>query len=176
MSKRLGGRLVGLTIAAFAATTIAAGQAGAASSDSGALQMYESTVSAEQFAELQADGFDVVDPEPTLDGIAVDLVLTRSERAAVESRGIAVELFRNADGQTARQLAREQAAGGYTVWRDYDGADGLREYLYDFVADHRRIAKLVVIGTTLLGREIIAVRFTGSSRGHHRGDKRRRGG
>ena len=65
MSKRLGGRLVGFTAAAFAAFTITTGQAGAASSDSGALQMYEATVTGEQFAELQASGFDVVDPEPT---------------------------------------------------------------------------------------------------------------
>ena len=176
MSKRLGGRLVGFTAAAFAAFTITTGQAGAASSDAGALQMYEATVTGEQFAELQASGFDVVDPEPTLDGVAVELVLSRGERAAVESRGIELELFRNEDGLTARQAARAQAAGGYTVWRDYDGTDGIRQYLYDFVADHRRIAKLVVIGTTLQGREIIAVRITGSSRGHHRGDKRRRGG
>ena len=137
MSKRLGGRLVGFTAAAFAAFTITTGQAGAASSDSGALQMYEATVTGEQFAELQASGFDVVDPEPTLDGVAVDLVLSRGERAAVESRGIELELFRNEDGLTARQARRAQAAGGFTVWRDYDGTDGIRQYLYDFVADHR---------------------------------------
>jgi hypothetical protein len=175
MSKRLGGRLVGLTIAAFAATTIAAGQAGAASNATGALQMYEATVDSEQFAELQAGGYDIVDPEPTTGGVAVDLVLSRAERRAVESRGIELELFRNEDGLTARQLARAQAAGGYTVWRDYDGADGLREYLYDFVADHRKIAKLVVLGRTHQGREIIAVRIT-DGRGRHRGGKRGGGG
>ena len=176
MSKRLGGRLVGFTAAAFAAFTIATGQAGAASSDAGRCRCTRRRSPASSSPSCRRSGFDVVDPEPTLDGVAVDLVLSRGERAAVESRGIELELFRNEDGLTARQLARAQAAGGYTVWRDYDGTDGIRQYLYDFVADHRRIAKLVVIGTTLQGREIIAVRITGSSRGHHRGDKRRRGG
>jgi hypothetical protein len=176
MSKRLGGRLVGLTIAAFAAMTIAAGQAGAASSDSGALQMYQATLSADQFAQLQADGFDVVDPEPAAGGdVAVELVLTRAERTAVEGRGIGLEVFRNEDGLTARQLAASQAAGGFTVWRDYDGADGLRRYLYEFAADHSKVAKLVVIGRTLQGREIIAVRITDEKR-RHRGHKGKRGG
>ena len=56
MSKRLGGRLVTLTTMAFAGLAIAAGQATAAGpSDAEALQMYEATVNAEQFAELQTE-------------------------------------------------------------------------------------------------------------------------
>ena len=83
MSKRLGGRLVTLTTMALAGLAIAAGPATAAGPDSEALQMYEATVTPTQFAELQADGFDVVDPEPVAGGVAVDLVLTEAERAAV---------------------------------------------------------------------------------------------
>ncbi len=174
MSKRLGGRLVGLTMAAFAASTIAAGNAGAASSDSGALQMYEATVSAEEFADLQAGGYDIVDPQPAAGGaVALELVLSRGERTALADRGIDVAVFRDAQGQSARQLARTQAAGGYEVWRDYDGADGIRAYLSRFVAQHRKIAKLYRIGTTTQGREIVAVRIT-EGRGSH-GKRAKRG-
>ncbi len=161
MGKRFGGRLL---IASVAAALIGGlsqtASAFAAGEDTEGLQMYEAAVTSEQFQELQSDGFDVVDPEPVAGGVSVDLVLSPSERAAVARRGIELELFRDARGFTARQLAARQAAGGYNVWREYDGSDGLRQYLTDFVAAHEKVAKLVVIGQTTQGREIVAVRIT----------------
>ena len=160
MSKRLRGRLVTLTTMAIAGLVIAAAPANAAGPGPEALQMYEATVNPEQFSQLQTEGFDVVDPEPVSGGVAVDLVLSGSEREALAQRGIDLELFRDENGRTAQQLAARQAANGFNVWRDYDGPDGMREYLSDFVAAHPKTAKLVVIGTTTQGREIVAVRIT----------------
>ena len=160
MSKRLRGRLVTLTTMAIAGLVIAAAPANAAGPGPEALQMYEATVNPEQFSQLQTEGFDVVDPEPVSGGVAVDLVLSGSEREALAQRGIDLELFRDENGRTAQQLAARQAANGFNVWRDYDGPDGIREYLSDFVAAHPKTAKLVVIGTTTQGREIVAVRIT----------------
>ena len=42
----------------------------------------------------------------------------------------------------------QQASAGFKVWRDYDGPDGLRQYMYDLEAANEDILDLEVIGTT----------------------------
>ena len=42
----------------------------------------------------------------------------------------------------------QQAAGGFKVWRDYDGPDGLEQYMDDLAAANADILDLVVIGDT----------------------------
>ena len=138
----------------------------------GKLQMYEATVTHEQFSELLA-GYDVVAPQPTADGVAVDLVLSPSERDLLTSKGIDLELMRDAQGRTVQQRAAAQAAGGFEVYRDWDGGDGLARYIRDFVQDNKRIAKLKVIGQSVEGRDILAVRLTdkndeGKKKGSHK--------
>ena len=39
-------------------------------------------------------------------------------------------LNRNGSGQTVREQAAAQAAGGYTVYRSYDEPGGIRDELY----------------------------------------------
>ncbi len=158
MGKLVGGRLGIVTMAVALVCSVQAGSALAAG-QGGSLQMYEATVTSEQFDELQSEGYDVVAPDPVPGGVAVDLVLSRAERAALSGR-IDLELLRDENGLTARQRAARQAIGGYNVWRDYDGSDGLRRYLRGFVADNRQVAKQVVIGQTTQGRDIVAVRIT----------------
>jgi hypothetical protein len=146
----------------------AAPSAGAA----GKLQMYEATVTHEQFSELLAS-YDVVAPKPTKGGIAVDLVLSPSERDLLTSKGIDLELMRDEQGLTVQQRAAAQAAGGFEVYRDYDGRDGLARAMKRFVKKNRKIAKLKVIGESVQGRDILAVRLTderdeGRKKGSHK--------
>ena len=75
-----------------------------------------------------------------------------------------MSLLRNSKGQTARQAAAAQLSSGFNVWRDYDGADGLRAYLYDLARRNPQLTKLEVIGHTVKGREIIALKLTQSAR------------
>jgi hypothetical protein len=124
------------------------------------LQQYEATVDPELYSEIVRAGYDVVAPEPTAGGIAVDLVLSPSERQALESKGVDLTLMRDAQGRTAQRRATAQARGGFTVWRDYDGADGLHQWMYDFAEAHDDVAELEVIGESVQGREIIAIRLT----------------
>ncbi len=93
----------------------------------------------------------------------------RRSCAALEKFGT-VELWRNDAGLTSTQLAVQQAAAGYKVWRDYDGSDGLRQYMYDLEAANEDILDLEVIGHTYgtdpegdgpdTPREIIALRLS----------------
>ncbi|MGH2987470.1 MAG: M14 family zinc carboxypeptidase [Solirubrobacterales bacterium] len=140
-----------------------------AAAEPGPLNMYSAQVSPEAFDQLRSEGYDVVNPRPTAGGIAVDLVLSSRERTALAGKGIDTELLRTQGGATIRQAARAQARNGFSVWRDYDGPDGLRQYLTEFEAEHEDIAKLKVIGQTLHGRDIVAIRITEESRGKRGG-------
>ena len=155
MRKHLGRAAVLASSLALLGLAGLAPSAGAA----GKLQMYEATVSQQQFDEL-LQGVDVVNPEATADGIAVDLVLSRSEADLLSDKGVELQLMRNAQGQTVQQQARAQAAGGFDVYRDWDGGDGLARFIRDFVKDNKQIAKLKVLGQTVQGRDILAVRLT----------------
>jgi hypothetical protein len=100
----------------------------------------------------------------------VQLVLAPSEAARLRSQGIQLSVARNAQGKTATQLAAEQQQAGFEVWKDYDGADGIRQLLYDIAQRNRPIVKLKVIGNSHgtdpegdapdQPREIIALKVT----------------
>ena len=90
-----------------------------------------------------------------------------SDRTALGKFGT-VQLWRNADGLTSSQLAVQQAADGFKVWRDYDGDDGIEQYMIDLAAANPGILDLETIGTTVQGRDILALRLTNEALG---GDK-----
>src|SRR6266498_3630833 len=72
---------------------------------------------------------------------------------------------KNKDGKTQTQLAAEQAATGFTVWRSWDQPGGIRDELYAIARDNPSLVKLEVLGHTYQGREIIALKVTEGARG-----------
>jgi hypothetical protein len=160
------------TLALIGATNVPAG-AGPGSSEAGTtahLQMY--TVVADQAGAkaIKAGGYDIASVEQAPGGgVRLEIVAYPSQLAALEKFGT-VQLWRNDAGLTSTQLAVQQAAAGYKVWRDYDGSDGLRQYMYDLEAANEDILDLEVIGTTYgtdpegdgpdTPREIIALRLS----------------
>ncbi len=73
-------------------------------------------------------------------------------------------MLKNEFGVSARQFAALQAAEGFNVWRDYDGPDGHRAQLYAIAGANPGITKLVVLGRTIQGRELIALKVTQDAR------------
>jgi hypothetical protein len=124
------------------------------------LDMYTAAVSAAQANRLAATGLDVTAVRQTAEGSEVDLVLTEAERAKLADRGIDVKLKRTKDGKTQRQLAAEQAAAGYDVWRSWDESGGIRDELYQLARENPQLVKLEVLGRTYGGRELIALKVT----------------
>jgi zinc carboxypeptidase len=134
------------------------------------LQMYEATVDQTTARQLAQSGFDIVSAEPARGGVRIGLVLSPSQRNALEGRGLKIGLWRDAQGKTATELAAEQAAGGYNVWKPFDGPGGIHELLYDIAQRNRRLVKLEVIGMSLgtdpegdgpdQPREIVALKVT----------------
>ena len=172
MKRRVALLSVLATLALIGATIVPAG-AGAGRSPAASksrLQMY--TVLADQAGAkaIKSGGYDIASVERTRSGgVRLEIVAYPSDRAALGKFGT-VRLWLNDAGKTSTQLAAEQAAAGFKVWRDYDGSDGLAQYMYDLEAANEDILDLEVIGHTYgtdpegdgpdTPREIIALRLS----------------
>ncbi len=148
-------------ILSFAAPSYGAGGAGGKKE---LLQMYTATVDRAMVAQLARQGYDVDTAKQVKGGIKVDLVLTSAERDRLKAEGVAVSLLRNKAGQTVQQQAAAQSAYGFNVWRSYDEAGGIRDQLYGIAQRYPSIVKLVRTGTSIQGREILALKVTKNAR------------
>ncbi|MET1058386.1 MAG: M14 family zinc carboxypeptidase [Nocardioides sp.] len=130
------------------------------------LDVYTATVAPAALADLAAQGYDVGEQQRAAGGkTKVDLVLDKKQASRLEASGVKLDLTRVKGGQTLRQFAAAQAAGGYTVWRSYDEPGGIRDQMYAIARANPQIAKLVKVGTTVQGREILAIKLTQGARG-----------
>ena len=171
-SRRIPNRLVfGVATLALALSMLGPVGANAVDDDAGALDMYTADVSAADAAEIAASGFDVADSRVTDAGVSLDMVLTADEARSLQARGLDVKVKKNKNGKSAKQLADEQAAEGYTVWRSWDEPGGIRDELYRLAKQNPQLVKLEVLGHTYQGREIIALKLTQGARGQADGTR-----
>lgn len=129
----------------------------------GSLEMYTVVVDNAHAAKLHHQGYDIAAKRGAPGGVELDLVLSGAEVEQLKGQGLQVNVKKNRDGKTAKQLAAEQAASGYTVWRSYDELGGIHDQLYQIAHDNPQLVKLEVIGHTIQGREIIALKVTKSA-------------
>jgi murein tripeptide amidase MpaA len=125
-----------------------AGTASARARPKGHLQMYEAVVDSSLVRRVISAGYDLVDFELLADEQArITLVLYPSDVAALQKMGADLEPWRNDDGKTSRQLAKEQSAYGFKVWRSFDEPGfGFRDYMYDLASENTDILELEVVG------------------------------
>jgi hypothetical protein len=122
-------------------------------------------VTGEQLAVLARQGYDLHEAHPTGDTTRVDLVLTEREADKLRAQGIDVRLARVKGGKTLRELAAAQAASGFEVWRSWDEPGGYRDQLTTIARTYPGVTKLVKLGTTYQGRDILALKMTQGARG-----------
>ncbi len=99
------------------------------------------------------------------DRFDVQLVAERGQLPDLEDLGFEARLWLSPDGRTATEtLAHDQArsdqAGG-GVYRPWDGPGNIEEEVRRLAADHPGHTELKVIGRTVQGRDILALRVTG---------------
>ncbi len=136
------------------------------------LDMYSATVDAATAGRLVKAGYDIADQQMQADGtFRLSLVLSPQERARLRAEGVKTDPVRDANGRTSRQRAAAQAAAGYTVWRSYDEQGGIHDELYDVARRFSGFVKLVVIGHSVQGREIVALKVTQGARGTKDGSR-----
>ena len=120
-----------------------------AATPNGRLDMYEAVVSTTLVQRIIEAGFDVADIQLLANEQArITLVLKPNERIAVRKMGVNLELWRNDNGLTATQLAKQQSTAGFKVWRDNDGPNGFDAYAHAIAAANPDLLKLEVIGQT----------------------------
>ena len=135
-----------------------------------ALDAYTATVTSEELGDLRAAGVDVTDVRVKGDDLEVDMVLDAKGRDKLRSQGIQPQLTK-VNGKTVREYAESQAENGYNVWRAYDGPGGYEEILRDAAKKYPQITKLVTLGTTYQGRDLLALKVTQGARGIRDGSR-----
>ncbi len=128
------------------------------------LQMYTAKIDRATVGKLAREGYDVAGASQVKDGVQVDLVLTSRERDRLTASGVSLSLLRNRAGLTVQQQAAAQSAYGFDVWRSYDEPGGIRDELYAIAQKNPSIVKLVRTGTSVNGREILALKVTKNAR------------
>ncbi len=128
------------------------------------LDVYTAKVSAAKLAKIEEQGLDIASSEQAGTRFKAQLVLTRDQRAQLAAEGVNTKLTRVRGGKTVKQFAAAQAAGGFTVWRSYDEPGGFRDQVYALARKYPQITKLVKLGTTGEGREILALKVTQGAR------------
>ena len=126
--------------------------------------MYRAVVNAGQVGELLEQGYGVTAQRDVAAGVEIDLVLTRKQRAKLAQQGIQASLIRVKGGRTVRQFAAAQAEDGFEVWRSWDEPGGFRDQLENVARRNPQIAKLVDLGDTHQGRDILAIKLTQGAR------------
>ena len=94
---------------------------------------------------------------------SVEVVLTRLQAAKLTALGLPLTEKRVA-GTTASRRMNQQAANGYEVYRSYSEAGGIRDEFRQLARDYPRLTKLVTIGKTVQGQDIVAMKVTRDAR------------
>jgi len=136
----------------------------AARGDRLGLDVYSAVVSADQLAELNREGVDVMVRRPSGRNAEIQMILSDDQRARLDRRGIDTSLTRVRGGRTVKEFALAQSENGFNVWRSWDEPGGIRDQMRGVARNNPQVAKLVRLGTTLQGREILAVKLTQSAR------------
>jgi hypothetical protein len=91
--------------------------------------------------------------------VHVETILSGRQAAELADEGVTLTP-KEIDGQTVTQRATAQVAAGLNVYRKYSGPGGLKEEYEQIARRHPLITKLVKIGKSTNGVDIIALKVT----------------
>jgi Zinc carboxypeptidase/Immune inhibitor A peptidase M6 len=140
----------------------AEGQAGPSDTQGDRLELYSGDISVDQLMELRSSGFDIVGTEAgaTPGTVAVEMVVSATDVADLEADGVEVDPVVDATGQKTADGASAEAAAGLSVWRSYSEPGGIRDEIVELAAAYPDLLKLVKIGTSVQGQDILALKLT----------------
>ncbi len=127
------------------------------------VEVYTATVDQSSLKHLLAMGFDAGVVGRTDEGrYELQIVLSEadSRRLATIEPNLALELWRTTDGLTFAESSRIKQEEGYKVYRPWDGEGGLAEEIDAVVAGNPEFVKKLVIGQSVQGRDIVALKLT----------------
>ncbi|MEV4891705.1 M14 family zinc carboxypeptidase, partial [Nonomuraea sp. NPDC055795] len=114
--------------------------------------------------KLREAGFDVVQQQVNGGKEHIELTADQAGLAGLAKLGHKPEPVRNQQGQTQLEAAKAQAAGGYTVWKSYTEPGGIADQLRAIANANKDVVKLMSIGKTIQGKDILAAKVTSLAR------------
>jgi hypothetical protein len=135
------------------------------------LDVYSGVVSAAGLQALTTLGIDRSELKVARAGAArgknaqfrVETILSGRQADALEAKGLDLALKR-VDGTSAAQRATAEVHAGLSVFRPYSGAGGLQEEFTQLAAHNPKITKLLNIGQTVNGQNIVALKISKNAR------------
>ena len=131
--------------------------------------VYVGALTPAQLDTLFASGIDrseVITAPGASGTVQVEIILSGPAAGALIAGGIPL-----AEKQTRRAAAGQRSASGNAVFRSYSEPGGIRDEYVATAAAHPDLVKLVVIGKTVQGQDIVAVKVTKDAR-HQRDGSR----
>ncbi|MBM4831495.1 M14 family metallopeptidase [Actinospica acidiphila] len=132
------------------------------SGDPGEVKVYRADVTRQQVPLLLAagqDGHELGERVPGRGTAAVEVYLTEGQARKLEKQG--VDLTEHTLPSRAEKRVADAAEG---VFRPYSGAGGLREEILRTAQRHPSLTKVVSIGKTIQGKDILALKLTKQAR------------
>ena len=89
----------------------------------------------------------------------VEAVLSEAQAAKLRKAGVDLRV-KTVDGVAASEVLRAQAAAGWQSFRQYGAPGGIKDEIFAAGGAHPDIAKVVRVGWTTKGQEILALKVT----------------
>ncbi|MEU2433375.1 M14 family zinc carboxypeptidase [Streptomyces sp. NPDC007861] len=158
-----------LLIAALASAPLAQADPGPAGGDDADLSVWHAKVTKAQVPLLLAAGADsheLTEQVPDKGTATIELYLTDDQAGDLREQGVAVA------EHTVPAAARQRvAAAGDGVFRPYSGKGGLREEILETARANPSLTKVVSIGKSLKGQDILALKLTKGAKKYRDGAK-----
>ena len=97
------------------------------------------------------------------DRLAVEILLSGYEARKLAAQGIELTEKR-VDGVAASRRMSQKSTSGYNVFRSYSEPGGIRDEFIQLARQYPRLTKLVTIGRTVQGKDIVAMKVTRDAR------------
>ena len=153
--------LAALTAGVLVAAPPASASPGRSDRD-GDLEVYVVEAAPADLEKLEEVGLDTehaVQSEGAQGNIRLDAVITEAQADLLRAEGLSVKV-KKVNGRTASEAARLQNLAGYDAYRSYSEPGGIADELRETAAAYPKITKLVTIGKTVQGKEILALKVT----------------
>ncbi|MDN5796858.1 MAG: immune inhibitor A [Intrasporangium sp.] len=131
----------------------------------GGLEVYIGEITAAQLRLLAEQGVELEgSTHPGVSGrTRIEAILTADQAARLTSAGVPLSI-RRVKGKKASEAAKDLAAQGYQGFRSYSQPNGIQDELQRTAAARPDLAKLVKVGRTTKGQDILAVKVTKNAR------------
>nr|WSX52478.1 M14 family zinc carboxypeptidase [Streptomyces sp. NBC_00974] len=158
----------GTTLAALPAAATAQGRADVESA-ADEVRVYDADITKEQVPLVLAAGQDaheLSERAPDTGTAKVELFLTGAQAKELAAQGV-----RLAEHKVAAKAAARSLAAGDGVFRPYSGKGGLQEEILRTAQENPDLTKVVSIGKTVQGKDILALKVTKNAKKAKDGDR-----